>query len=91
MNINCVEVSAPFICLKVDKTEQISKPVPDKTLVIIVIGSLHSENENFTKIDLIFEADTIISEKKPQFFLEGKRGGGIGLIMRIKYATKPST
>ena len=91
MNINCVEASAPFICLRVDKAGQISKPVPGKTLVIIAIGPLHSENGSFTKIDLISGADTIISGEEPQFFLGGKRGGGIGLIMRIKYATKPST
>ena len=91
MNIDCVEASAPFICLRVDKAGQISRPVPDKTFVIIVIGPLHSENGSFTKIDPTPGADAIISEKKPQFFFEDKRGGGIGLIMRIKYAIKSST
>ena len=91
MNINCVEVSAPFICLKVDKAGQISKPVPGKTLIIIAIGPLHSENGSFTKIDLISGADAIVSGDEPQFFLGGKRNGGIGIIMSIKYGTKPST
>lgn len=86
---DCVETSAPFICLRVEKAGQISKPVPGKTLVIIAIGPLHSENGSFTRINLRSGDDVIVPGDEPQFFLGGKRGGGIGILMRIKFGTKP--
>lgn len=103
MNTEYVEISASFIWLKIDKPEQIFKPgqiskpeqifkpVFDKSLVIIVIESLHNENENFTKINLKSGENAIVSEDESQFFLEGKRGSKINIIMRIKYAIESST
>lgn len=85
---DCVETSAPFICLRVEKPGRISKPVPDKTLVIIAIGRLHSGNGMFTKVNLGSGGDLVLSGDETQVFLGGKRGGGIGVILRIKFKAK---
>lgn len=85
---DCVETSAPFICLKVEKPGQISKPVPDKTLVFIAIGRLHSDNGMFTKVDLRSGEDSILSGDDNQVFVGGQRGGGIGVLLRIKFKTR---
>lgn len=85
---DCVETSASFICLKVEKPDQISKSVPDKILVFIAIERLHSDNDMFTKVDLRFEEDSILSDDDNQIFVDGQRGGGIGVLLRIKFKTR---
>ena len=85
---DCVEASAPFVCLKVEKPGQISKPVPKKTLVIIAIGELHSNNGMFMKANLGSGEDLILSGDETQVFNGGKKGGGLGILLRIKFKSK---
>jgi len=85
---DCVETSAPFICLKVEKPGQISNPVPDKTLVIIAIGELHNGNGMFTKVNLGSGEYSVLSGDETQVFVGGKKGGGTGVILRIKFKAK---
>lgn len=90
MNKNCVKKLIFFICLRIDKIEQISKSVLSKIFVFIIIEFLHVENEIFTKINLNSEKNTFISKNKSQSFSENKRNNEIDIIMHIQFETKPS-
>ncbi len=78
-------MGAAFICLKVEKPSRIAKPMPDKTLVIIGLGRLHAGNGMFDGIDLPPGESATVSGDKPQIFVGDKKGGGIGIVLRIGY------
>ena len=82
---DCVETCASFICLKVEKSVRILRPVPDKTLVIIALGRLHTANGMFHGVDLPPGESIIVSDDKPQYFDGGKQGGGLGIVLLIKF------
>lgn len=85
-----METGAAFVCLKVEKPNRISRPVPDKTLVIIALGQLHTANGIFRGVDLAPGDSIVISGDEPQVFDGGKKGGGLGIVLRIKYKYLPS-
>lgn len=82
---DCVERCGFFICLKVEKSSRISRPVPDKTLVIIALGRLHTANGMFHGVDLPPGESIVVSGDKPQYFDGGKQGGGLGIVFFIKF------
>ena len=82
---NCVKIYTAFICLRVEKPNQISKLVFDKTLIIIGLGRLYTANDIFNEIDLPPNENVIIFDDKPQYFDRGKKGDGLGIVMRIKF------
>ena len=73
----CVETGAAFVCLKVEKPSLISKPVPDKALIIIAHGPLKPANGMFRGVDLAQGGSVIKSGDEPQVFDGGKRGAGL--------------
>lgn len=83
-----VETIASFICLKVEKPGQFPKSVPDKTLTIIAIRQLNSINSMFMKVDLGSGKDLILSSDEIQVFNEGEKGGGLGILLRIKFNSR---
>ncbi|MCJ1352072.1 MAG: hypothetical protein MMC33_002056 [Icmadophila ericetorum] len=88
VTIRCVEASAPFICLRVEKPGKISKPVPDKTLIIVAIGQLYPGNGMFTKVNLSSGEHVILSGNENQIFTGKLKGGGMGIILRLKFKPK---
>lgn len=81
----CVDSGGVFVCLKVEKLSRLPKPVPDKTLIIIALGPLHSANGLFRGVHLAQGESTIISGDEPQVFDGGKKGGGFGIVLRVKH------
>lgn len=59
--------------------------MPDKTLVIIGLGPLHAGNGMFNGIDLLPGECATVSGDKPQIFVGDKKGGGVGIVLRIKF------
>ena len=82
---DCIETGATFICLKVDKSIQLLRPVPDKTLIIIGLGRLHAANGMFNEVDLQPGACAIVSGDEAQNFNRGNKGGGLGIVLQIKF------
>ena len=85
INRNSIEIGAAFICLKVEKPYRILNPVPNKTLIIIGLGRLHTANGMFHGVDLTPGGSVVISGDKLQEFDGGNKGGGLGIVLRINY------
>lgn len=85
---SCVEAFTPFICLKVERPVQISHPVPNTTLVFIALTSLNTGTGMFKGVDLCPGASSVLSGDRAQVFEGGSKGGGMGIIMRIKFRAR---
>lgn len=88
IDTNCVEAYTPFICLKREKPVQISHPVPNTTLVFIALTSLNPSTGMFNGVDLRPGSTSVLSGDRAQVFEGGNRGGGMGIIIRIKFKAK---
>ena len=82
---DCVEAAAAFICLDVEKPCRIFKPVRDKTLILIGLGPLRPSNGMFRGRNLAAGASTVVSGDGLQGFDGGCRGGGFGVVLRVKF------
>ena len=88
IDASCVEAFTPFICLKMERSVQISHPVPNTTLVFIALTPLNRGTGMFKGVDLYPGNSLVLSGDRAQVFEGGSRGGGIGIIIRIKLRAK---
>ncbi len=88
IDLSCVEAFIPFICLKVERPVQISHPVPDTTLVFIALTPLNTDTGMFKGVDLRPGSSIVLSGDRAQVFQGGTKGGGMGIIVRIKFRAK---
>ena len=88
VDASCMEAFTPFICLKMERPVQISHPVPNKTLVFIALTALNVGNGMFKGVDLQPGRSLVLSGDRAQVFEGGSRGGGLGIIIRIKFSAK---
>lgn len=88
IDANCVEAFTPFICLKMERPLRISHPVPNTTLIFIALTSLNTSTGMFKGVDLRPGSSSIVSGDRVQVFEGGNKGGGMGIIVRIKYKVK---
>ena len=84
---DCMESCAPFVCLKIENPCRLLRPVPDKTLIIIALERPHLANGIFHGVDLPSGGSVVINGDNPQYFDGGRRGGGIGVALRLKFVS----
>ena len=81
IDLSCIAF-APFICLKVKRPSQITRPIPNTTVAFI---ALNSDTGIFKGLDLLSGRSSIVSGDRAQDFQGESRGGGLGIIVRIRY------
>ena len=68
-----------------EKSCRIPRPVPDKTLNIIGLGRLCTADGIFRGVELVPGESIIISGDKAQEFDGGNKGGGLGIVPRVRF------
>ena len=71
-----------------ERPVQISHPVPNTTLVFIALTSLSTGTGMFKGVNLRPGDSSVLSGDRAQIFEGGSRGGGMGIIIRIKFRAK---
>ena len=88
IDMSCVDAYAPFICLKVQTPSQIVQPVPNTTLVFIALTLLNTDTGIFRGLNLHPGSSSVVSGDLAQVFEGGDRGGGLGIVVRIKFRSR---